>query len=817
MILTSLRLGPFGGIPKLHLAFGRGLNTIVGPNEAGKSTVYRAIVHALFTPTKLRKPEFSRLIAPLLPRPSGDSVFCELEVDVEGVYRIAKRWGSDATSRLVTPAGEEIRDDEAIRNRLRDLMPVREATMRRVLLSPQASLRNTIPELETDTEATDELGEALRRSLFETGGVRIEMFRRRLSEELGSLYSRWDRRRNAPEGGRGIERPWKQGVGTLLSAHYEIARAERELQTAEQIETELTILGARAEELETHLDERRRFIEANEKAADAVHSIQALEAERAAVERELEVAQEDNGKWPVLEARLKDARETLAGLRARAESLGDERRAAEERIAKEERRRRFEAIESRRNELLEAQRRRDGLVPIKMKDVETLSRLERAIDRLEQSFAVGSITVTVDGVSGELRYTVDLRSEETAAADGRSFTIDGHRRIVFAVGELTVTAVAGDVDTEALERQLREARSSRGELRNRLKVDGAAEAAQARAAYEAAVREVDHRRHAYEETLGDDDLEALRRELDEWAAGGDVEPPPRPLDAISADAARVDEQAGSVAKQIEEHRQGLDSLAERYGSHEELVLTMGERAVRRKQLTQQIGEAGSVPPGFASAEEFLAAYRQAADEIVKVKDDLSAVRTQQARLEERLPDESSEEIRTRLERARARLERTRRRGVALERVREASERILSDLDTGTIDRYRDVLGGRIVSVTGGAYREGSAGETGIPTVFRSARGTDLPLELLSAGTRDSIALAVRLAVAELLLEDQTAPLVLDDPLVDLDPDRQVQAAAGIRDFAEKRQLLFFTCHPTQAELFPTANRIQLGSPIDPSR
>jgi uncharacterized protein YhaN len=45
----------------------------------------------------------------------------------------------------------------------------------------------------------------------------------------------------------------------------------------------------------------------------------------------------------------------------------------------------------------------------------------------------------------------------------------------------------------------------------------------------------------------------------------------------------------------------------------------------------------------------------------------------------------------------------------------------------------------------------------------------------------------------------------------------VQAAAGIRAFAEGRQLLFFTCHPAQAELFPTANRIQLDPAIDPSR
>jgi len=41
---------------------------------------------------------------------------------------------------------------------------------------------------------------------------------------------------------------------------------------------------------------------------------------------------------------------------------------------------------------------------------------------------------------------------------------------------------------------------------------------------------------------------------------------------------------------------------------------------------------------------------------------------------------------------------------------------------------------------------------------------------------------------------------MDDPLVDLDPDRQSKAAEAIKDFAEDKQLILLTCHPSHAKL-----------------
>jgi exonuclease SbcC len=55
-------------------------------------------------------------------------------------------------------------------------------------------------------------------------------------------------------------------------------------------------------------------------------------------------------------------------------------------------------------------------------------------------------------------------------------------------------------------------------------------------------------------------------------------------------------------------------------------------------------------------------------------------------------------------------------------------------------------------------------------------------------------------MARWFIQDRRGFLVLDDTLVDLDPERQRQAAAMLRKFAEDKQVLLMTCHPSHAEV-----------------
>lgn len=70
--------------------------------------------------------------------------------------------------------------------------------------------------------------------------------------------------------------------------------------------------------------------------------------------------------------------------------------------------------------------------------------------------------------------------------------------------------------------------------------------------------------------------------------------------------------------------------------------------------------------------------------------------------------------------------------------------------------------------------------------------------LLSQGTAGSLALATRIALADLYLHGMEGFLVLDDAFTDMDPDRRRAAEQCLGAFAQTRQVIFFTCHPGHA-------------------
>lgn len=92
--------------------------------------------------------------------------------------------------------------------------------------------------------------------------------------------------------------------------------------------------------------------------------------------------------------------------------------------------------------------------------------------------------------------------------------------------------------------------------------------------------------------------------------------------------------------------------------------------------------------------------------------------------------------------------------------------------------------------------------------FRAISDRDHAVDVqeLSRGTQEQLYLAVRLGLAR-ALGQRTArlPLVMDDILVNADPDRAAAVAAALADVAQDHQILYLTCHPANAELLAQAS------------
>ena len=78
---------------------------------------------------------------------------------------------------------------------------------------------------------------------------------------------------------------------------------------------------------------------------------------------------------------------------------------------------------------------------------------------------------------------------------------------------------------------------------------------------------------------------------------------------------------------------------------------------------------------------------------------------------------------------------------------------------------------------------------------------------LSEGTKDTVALAFRLAVLDHLFPDGDGIIVFDDPFTDMDSQRTAQACELLKECAKKHQVIFLTCKEEYLDLL-SGNIIQ---------
>ena len=134
-----------------------------------------------------------------------------------------------------------------------------------------------------------------------------------------------------------------------------------------------------------------------------------------------------------------------------------------------------------------------------------------------------------------------------------------------------------------------------------------------------------------------------------------------------------------------------------------------------------------------------------------------------------------------LKEAQGKFEKERQPGV----VRQA-ESFLKDITDGRYQTVFSPLGKSEIQVTD------------------SASGPKQPVQL-SRGTREQLFLSLRFGlVRELGQRSERLPVIVDEALVNFDPERGLRAARAFVELSQANQVLVFTCHPTIVELFQNA-------------
>jgi exonuclease SbcC len=807
MRLEKLHIHSFGALTEVSFAFAPGLNVILGPNEAGKSTLFEAIRHTLLTSSRLTKKQFQAALQRFLPAGGGDTVACTLVFSRAGRgYTLRRQWGSGAAAELQLPAGGRLSDEEAIAAALAEQLPAAEGTLRSVLMTSQAGLAATLQDLRADPGTLYSLSDLLHKALLETDGVSVARLQGLLERTALEYFEHWDREQGRPEGNRGPGNPYRKGVGRVLAAWYareNLRRLHREILEQEDA---YSSASRSLEQRRLALGERERWLQENRRAAHDARERRRLEVECRDNRREEQAVKRDAEEWPALLERKKHLEAELPEISARLGVLDAEKRDARDFEQNRALRERLERAGEKKRQLQEAEAALAACAPLPREELAKLRGLSARREQLAAGLAAGRIQAVLRAKTDlDLTAEVDLEEPEARrvpASGEASFEAGG--RIFIDHADWSLELVSGTAD---LRDKTREYRQAEEELRGLLKERGMASLGEAErhcAAYEAGQVRVENARANLMTELAGDSLADLERAAASAAAGAAR----RPLADILEEHVAAAHREERIREQLREVETGLAGLGEAYGGREAMWEKLGGLAARTRELEKNLAALASLPEGFADAPAFVAAYEEAA---AAAEQDRKAVQEQEiacARLEEKMPEESSEEVALRLREAERAFDTLLAKGEAVDRIRAAAADLVTESGRLGGEKYGDLLAGYIRETTGGAYR-GMQMEELLPAGLVRESGLVLPAGLLSAGTMDTLALALRLAMAELFLAGREGFLVLDDPLVDLDPQRQQQAAAAIVRFAADKQLLLFTCHPGQAELFGEAHRLEL--------
>ena len=807
MIITRVRLHPFGGLIDTELTFQPGLNVVVGPNEVGKSTVFNAIFSVLFVKTKISKPDFKNNIRRFLPLGGGDTVRVELDFIHDGQnYGLKKSWGGTVSSKLTLPDGTDVTDEEAIEDCLSPLLAATEGTYKSVLMTYQAGLSRTLRNLhEEHSETVQNLGDILRAAVLETDGVSIDRFREKIQAEYDDYFSRWDRKEDYPEQGRGIQNPWKRDVGKILQAFYDQAEMRKALEEVRRLEEELGKIHQRIGEQTNAFEETEAYLKKNRQAVEDARERRTLSAELNGLQARLAKYEEVNGQWPVLENKLEELDKKLPAMEDQKKALAAQRQTADELEKKRALREIYKRVKAKEKALEEAREALEKLKKISQEDLEKLRVAVGRINRLQAGLAAGKLTVKVTSKK-DMRVAIlkDVgKPVEKELSAGHPVEITASGRVTISHPELTVEATSGERPFEEISREYGEAQKTRDGLLAGLGVTDIKEAEAALRAWEEQAGIVRQTEQNLKDELGEYIFEDLKRQVGDKGLAGEA----RPLAEVAVEHEKVKGDIHTAKEKQEQIKKQIESYVKEYTDKRTLLLEVAEGVKNKKEIEDKISGLAPLPEGVENAEDFIAGFRRREEEVKELRNKLSELKMEQIRLTENMPDETEEALEKRLRDAEDRFAAVKREGEAIARIRDLTGPLLEEIDQDTFEGLRKDVEDMIERLTGKRYRS-VAMEESLPRGLVRDDGQILTHKLLSIGTRDDLALAIRLAMARQFLDESNGFLLMDDPLVDLDPERQNAAAELLKDFATEKQLLIFTCHPGHANQLK-GNQVQI--------
>ncbi|MHA6287599.1 AAA family ATPase [Maricaulis sp. CAU 1757] len=842
MKLRSLRvrnIGPFGQEGCVLDGFTDGLNVVREGNEAGKTTLYRALELILFDAYSSKK----KHIKDLRCDRSTEGLYVELDLEIDGQgFRLAKQYLKG------------------------EMAAVSELTTNRVIAESKDAEAWITDKLGTDNLETSSPGLLWVRqgaSLLQPssqGGAGHELFGS-LEGEIETVVG-GDKANAVLHLARDKLSEYQTDRGKprlkLKDAMDEVQKLRVKVQELDEQVCQSEAARAELIDVESKLDGLSKVseLEHNKKLADARNALnEAIQAEEKVkslrVAREAAVANAANAKAEL--ERFQDRLQDLAGLnekreakRAEAASVRKQIDALDQELAPdrekvaalkqsyenaksaladaEETTKKIKAISQRRSIIKALNKAREitrSLVAARKSAAVPLPELDEINDAHEDLIKCRSEAAATRPSLHVKAASAEVLLNESQIRKGDPVLLSGLSKLTYQDLQLTIetpdregTESALAVSQERLDallkacgvedvaaaRKLHEARKSAANAAERLENELAEVAPDGVDALEAALDSLPSNPAEDDGNLEPPNVTDLsdarnRAEADFVQANSELDAAERNLRDKRAEARRVEDQVRQLTEQLGPIEQALGSEKERAEKENSLTLAHDRRLTEMAAAKETYEVEADRQPSVEVAQERVKRLEQIAQnrsqEIARLSEELGKLKGQlkqagQAGAEEELANAQAELAKAESEEA-ALL----REGNALRLLVDALDDGISKRRQQYFEPVKAVVDPLIAQVLGGASVSFND-DFGPAEIER--KGIRESLDRLSGGTREQIAILTRLGFAKVMAAQGVhVPVILDDALVFCDDDRIEKMFDVINVVAKEIQIIAFSC------------------------
>ena len=693
----------------------------------------------------------------------------------DGLYTLQKKWGASEMCELESSNDGIIANEKKIREIIDGELVYKRGLYDDVVFASQKSQANVVEHIlnKLDKKALvkqDLVSIIASEGMSSTEGIAPEEIEKIIQEKIDALSGHWDFVNDGPDKKRGIENKWVQGVGAILEAYYTKAELEGTLQKSElaekAIDNDNNKINEAKEKLENYKNEEKEYAR-YEVALATYNSNMKLKDEYLKARNKISA---DLKEYPQL---LKDYEEALhLKTLAKAQTIISQ----------------YKEIQEAKDSLDEAKKTIEGKTDITAEDDKKLVDLESDINSLQAQLSNLNLVANIKKLGNTDIQVKSVATGKDVDISAGEFDINETVEITVP-GVMSMTIAAKGVDVENVKRQLDENNKEREVLLSKCKVKDLDELRTKREEYTEAYHNLSVAQKDYDNLIEGIDLDKLDEDYEHHKEKSSE------LEGLDK---KIKELCGSESIDSYEAmlKQKCNSIEGEYDAEAPvdcMKKKLEEAEDKLAEIDSQQGDVENIPKKYRDIEDAKVYKETLNSNIEDATNQIEEAKEALIEHEKELGDVAPEDLRTQIDDATIEFqklkddcERWNHILAVLKATREnmAGESTMSDVQ----DRFAEYLS----VITDGRINLKSMDEN--MDVNIQSGNNHMTYEILSEGTKDTIALAFRLAILEHLFPNGGGLVVFDDPFTEMDENRTEQACKLVQKFADAgNQVIFVTC------------------------